>query len=134
MSSTSSDHSFKAPPLSLAAPAPRRPALKIPLPPSPWGPPDDDLGALVSDAIKARPAPRRTLPEFKCDNLLRDPPPPPPTPAENTLLSARYSPSGTPRTSAESKRVSFLDVWTDDDGGSGRTSFDSDHESYRVST
>ncbi|KAL9083162.1 MAG: hypothetical protein Q9159_005929 [Coniocarpon cinnabarinum] len=79
----------------LVAPQPRRAALKLPLPPSPWGPPNDDLGVLVSDAIRAQPHPRRTQPEFKCNNLSRDPPPPPPTPAENTPMSCRpKTPSG----------------------------------------
>lgn len=104
---------------------PRRPAMKIPLPPSPWGPRNLQLGILVADAIKASPSPRRSQPEFYCSNLQRDLPAPPPTPVMPILSagssSSTSSESSTPGSSNEVKHVTFVDFWRDDEGGTGKT-------------
>lgn len=108
---------------------PRRPVLKLPLPPSPWGPASSDLPVLVSEALKAHPSPRRTQPEFMMSSAHTGAPQaPPPTPVEGPRSAGSSRSAGTtcgtltPRGSSEAKRVSFVEVWRDDEGGSGRTS------------
>lgn len=130
-SSSSNNQSHLSVRPSAKKPQPRRPAIKIPLEPSPWGPASNDLDVLVAEALKAQPHPRRTLPEFAMQGTTRDPVPPPSTPAEGTAMSERSPLSSrgpSPRSSGETKRVCFKETWTDDDGGSGRTSNESNRE------